>query len=237
MPENKRTEIIVEAPLIRSNHRVKAKDSTVSEMRRFFKLVLRSMYRAFFSLVLSFFKTVNRKIGPSPPWLSMECETLEHVDLTVKVFKWIVLPASLLYVCSELYFFRQNTLDSMLLSMLIFVYSSFLPDLPSVYRRKKIYIDLGIAAEDLPWYKKYALLLFAPLFLGAFLAGIRLRWKTTETFHNFRSLVVYEVFLLSLSFLAFGGYPISTGNILEILSTPSFGLIGYLTHLRVDCFF
>jgi len=125
----------------------------------------------------------------------------------------------------------------MSLGILIFVYSNFLPDLPSIYRRRKIYRDVGVTTGDLPWYKKYALLLLAPLFIGAFLCGIRLRWKTAETFHNFKSLIIYGAFLFILSVFVFGDYPISIGDITEILSLPFYGLIGYLTHLKVDlCF-
>ncbi len=202
--------------------------------RLLFKVMPRLMYRSFFGFVLNFFKTVNRKIGSKLALWSMRCETLEHVDLMIKVFKWVVLPASVLYVCSNFYFFRQNALDSMFLGMLIFVYSNFLPDLPSIYRRKKVYSDVGVETEDLPWYKKYALLLFAPLFIGAFLCGIRLRWKTTETFHNFKSSIIYGAFLFILGVFVFGDYPISIGDITEILSLPFYGLIGYLTHLKVD---
>jgi hypothetical protein len=167
----------------------------------------------------------------------MKGETLQHVDLMIKVFKWVVFPVSLFYVCSEFYFFGQNALDSMFLGMLIFVYSNFLPDLPTVFRRKKIYTDIGVATKDLPWHKKYALLLFAPLFIGAFFAGIPLRWKTTETFHNFKSLMIYGAFLFTLGTFALGDYPISIGDVTEIFSLPFYGLIGYLTHLKVDlCF-
>jgi len=69
----------------------------------------------------------------------MKCETLEHVNLLIKVFKWIVLPASLLYVFADFYFFAENALGSMSLGILIFFYSNFLPDLPSIYYRKKKY--------------------------------------------------------------------------------------------------
>jgi len=195
------------------------------------------MYKSLYGFVLNFFKSVNRKAGSKLASWFMRCETREHVDLMIKVFKWVVLPTSVLYVCSDFYFFGQNALDSMFLGLLIFVYSNFLPDLPSIYRRKKIYTDMGITAEDLPWYKKYALLLFAPLFIGAFLAGIRLRWRTAETFHNFKSLIIYGAFLFILGVFAFGDYPISIGDIIEILSLPFYGLTGYLAHLKVDlCF-
>jgi len=86
----------------------------------------------------------------------------------------------------------------------------------------------------LPWYKKYALLLFAPLLIWVLFSGIRLGWKTTETFHDFKSLTIYGAFLFILGFLAFVKFPISIGNITEILSLPLYGIIGYLTHLKAD---
>jgi len=160
----------------------------------------------------------------------MEEETLEHVHSSIKVFKWMVLPASLLYVLADFYFFGENALGSMLWGVLLFFYSNFLPDIPSIYRKK----ENSEGAEDLPWYKKYILLLFAPLLVWILFSGIRLRWKTRETFHDFESLTVYGAFLLILGFFAFVKFPMSIGNVTEILSLPFYGVIGYLTHLKVD---
>jgi len=206
------------------------------EVKRFYGFASRSMYDGIFGFVLRYFKSVNRKARSKIADWFMKCETLEHVDSLIKVFQWVVLPASLFYICAEFCFFGENALDSMFLGILIFFYSNFLPDLPSIFRRK-VYHDVRDTPKDLPWYKKYTLLLFAPLFIGAFLCGKRLRWKTTETFHNFKSLMIYGAFLFILSFFAFGDLPISIGDITEIISVPSYGLIGYLTHLKVDlCF-
>ena len=183
-----------------------AKKATREISKLFIKLCI-SVRRLTYASVLGYFKAVNRKAKRKLAGWYMKHETSGHVDSLVKVFKWVVLPASLLYVCADLYFFRQNSLDSMFLGILIFVYSNFLPDLPSIYYRKKVY---GEKAKGLPSYKKYAPLLFAPLFIGAFFLGIRLRWKTAETFHNIKSLTIYVVFLLSASFFAFGTFPISS---------------------------
>jgi len=206
------------------------------EVKRFCRSASRSAYNALFRFVLRYFKRVNRKAGAKIANWFMKCETMQHVDLLVKVFKRIILPASLLYVFADLCFFGENVLDSMFLGILVFFYSNFLPDLPSIFRRK-VHHDLRDTPKDLPWYKKYALLLFAPLFIGAFFCGIQLRWKITENFHNFKSLMIYGTFLFILSFFLFGDFPISVGDITEILSLPSYGLVGYLTHLKVDlCF-
>jgi hypothetical protein len=91
----------------------------------------------------------------------------------------------------------------MLWGLLVFFYSNFLPDLPSIHRKGA----KNKENEDLPWYKKYALLLFASLLVGVLFSGIRLSWRTTETYHNFKSLAVYGCFLLILGFPAFIKFP------------------------------
>ncbi|MEM3699414.1 MAG: hypothetical protein QXL57_00895 [Candidatus Bathyarchaeia archaeon] len=191
--------------------------------------ILTGLYNALFGFVLHSFKSLNLKVRSKFPVWRMEEETLEHVRSVVEVFKWIVLPASLIYVFAAFYFFNENALDSMFWGVLIFFYSNFLPDLPFMYRRKK-----DEETEDLPWYKKYFLLLFAPLLIWILFSGIRLSWKTQETFHDFKSLTVYGIFLFILGFCAFVKFPISVGNVFEVMSLPLYGIVGYLTHLKVD---
>jgi hypothetical protein len=198
-------------------------------MSRIRKL-LATLYHAFFNFVLNLFKSINRKIRSKLPVWRMKEETMEHVQSSIKVFRWIILPASLIYVFLEFYFFGENALDSMLWGLAVFFYSNFLPDLPSIYRRKAKNDD----EKDLPWYKRYAILLFAPLLVWILFSGVRLNWRTTETYHNFKSLAVYCVFLFVVGFFAFVKFPIALGNVIEILVFPLYGLIGYLTHLKVD---
>jgi len=218
-------------------HRHACKESIAFKVKGLLRLAPLLIYDAFYGAVLRYFKSVNLKAGKKLSLWAMKLETFQHLYLLTRAFKWVVLPASLVYVCLDFYLFGQNALDSMFLGMLIFVYSSFLPDLPSIFRRRKIYSNTGAMTENLLWYKKYALLLLAPLFIGAFLLGIRLKWKTTETFHNLKSLIVYGAFLLTLGVCVFGIFPISIGDITEIVSLPIYGLAGYLTHLKVDLIF
>ncbi len=202
---------------------------TVSEHPKAIRDFLVFLYNALYGFVLAFFKGINHRIGSKLSIWHMEKETYEHVHLLCIVLCFL-LPASLLYVFTDFYLFKENALDSMMWGLLIFFYGNFLPDLPSIYRRKK---EKG-EAEDLAWYKKYSLLLFAPFLIWAFYSGIRLSWRTADTFHNFRSLTVFGGFLFVLSFFAFGDLPISVGDLTEIASLPLYGLIGYLTHLKVD---
>jgi hypothetical protein len=205
----------------------------MSRIRKFvkgFQSLLINIRNAIFGFVLAFFSSLNRKIRSAIPFWRMEEETSEHVHMLVKMFKYVVLPASLFYVCADFVFFKENALDSMFWGILMFLYSNFLPDLPSIFRRGK----REGQSENLPWYKKYSILLFAPVFIWLLFSGIRIGWKTAENFHNFKSLTVFGVFLFLLGFFAFGKFPVDFGDMTEVFSLPVYGLMGYLCHLKVD---
>jgi len=207
---------------------------TYREAKSFSRSVSRSLYEDLYGLVLGYFKRVNRKVRAKISLWFMKLETFEHVHLLTKVFKWIVLPSSVLYGCAMFIFFGQNALDSILIANLLFFYSNFLPDLPAIFRRKVYHDVRDTFHEDLPRHKTYALLLFAPLFIVLLFCGKKIKWRTTETFHNFNSLVVYGAFLFMLGFLVLMVFQVSLGGIIEVLCVPLFGLLGYLTHLKVD---
>ena len=210
------------------------KKLTYREAKSLSRSVSRSLYEDIYGLVLGYFKRVNHKVRAKISLWFMKLETFEHVHLLTKVFKWIVLPSSVLYGCAMFIFFGQNALDSILIANLLFFYSNFLPDLPAIFRRKVYRDERDAFHEDLPMYKTYALLLFAPFFIALLFCGKKIKWRTTETFHNFKSLVVYGVFLFTLGFLVLLVFRVSLGGIIEVIFVPLFGLLGYLTHLKVD---
>jgi len=210
------------------------KKLTYREAKSLSRSVSRSLYEDIYGLVLGYFKRVNHKVRAKISLWFMKLETFEHVHLLTKVFKWIVLPSSVLYGCAMFIFFGQNALDSILIANLLFFYSNFLPDLPAIFRRKVYHDVRDTFHEELPWYKTYALLLFAPLFIALLFCGKKIKWRTTETFHNFKSLIVYGAFLFMLGFLVLLVFQVSLGAIIEVLCVPLFGLLGYLTHLKVD---
>ena len=210
---------------------------TYRSFKRFCRSVSRSLYEGLYGLVFGYFTRINRRVGAKISFWFMKVETFEHVHFLTKVFKWIVLPSSILYVTIEISFFRQNVLDSMFTGIALFFYCSFLPDLPAIFRRK-VYRDVRDAFyEDLPGYKKYALLLFTPLFIVLLYCGVKIKWRTTETFHNFKSLTIYSGFLFILIFIVFADFPISIGGIIEVLCVLLYAVLGYLTHLKVDLVF
>ena len=213
------------------------KKLTYREAKSFSRSVSRLLYENIYGLVLAYFKRLNRRVRAKISLWFMKLETFEHVHLLTKVFKWIVLPSSVLYGCAMFIFFGQIALDSILLANLLFFYSNFVPDLPAIFRRK-VYHDVRDSFhEELPKYKAYALLLVAPVFITLLFCGKKIKWKTTETFHNFKSLAIYGTFLFTLGFLVLVAFPISIGSTIEIIWVPLFALLGYLTHLKVDQMF
>jgi hypothetical protein len=192
--------------------------------------LLIGLHNALLVFVLNFFESINKKIRSRLPSWRLEEETSEHVHMAIEVFEFIILPFSIVYLFGDLFFLKENVLDSMLWGIVIFFYSNFLPDIASICRRTKKKTRI----RDLPWHKKYSVLLFAPLFVLLLFSNVHLGWKTTENFHNFRSLTIYGGFLLLLGFVVFGSFPVSLGQVTEILVLPFYGAIGYLTHLKVD---
>jgi hypothetical protein len=210
---------------------------TIREAKSFSRSVSRSLYEDLHRIVLGYFTRVNRMVRTKISLWFMKLETFEHVHLLAKVFRWIVFPSSVFYGLTLFIFFGQNALGSILLANLLFIYSNFVPDLPAIFRRK-VYSDKRDALhEKLSMYKAYALLLFAPMFILLLFCGVLIKWRTTETFHNFRSLAIYGAFLFLICFLVLVAFQLSIGGIIEVLFIPVYGLLGYLTHLKVDLVF
>jgi hypothetical protein len=128
------------------------------------------------------------------------------------------------------FFFGNNVIDSLFLGVIIFVYSHFLPDLLSPFRIR----NRKGKNKDETWFKKYALLFLAPLFIFLLFGDGIPAFKTAEHFHNVKSLGAYSIFLFLLGLIFYGNMPLSLGRILEVFSLAIFGSIGYVTHLKVD---
>jgi len=204
-----------------------------SRLRKFLtktRNILKGFYEALYGLILHTFKNINRRIESKFPLYRMHEETTEHVRHALQVFIWLILPLSLTYLFGIQFLFRQNLWGSMLWGIAVYFYSNFLPDLPAINRKQKHDPE----EPDLPWYKKYTLLLFAPLFVWLLFSDVRLDWRTEETYHNFISLAVYAIFLLAVGLLAFVSLPVSIPGLLEALFLTSCGVTGFLTHLKVD---
>ena len=185
--------------------------------------MLSCLHIVLYGLVLNFFKGLNGKVETHLTLGYMEEETSEHFHLLAKVLKWLVFPASVLYVFIGFWYFWENVLDSVFWGLVLFFYSNFLPDLPAVFCR---YQNKHVR-EPLPWYTRYALLLFAPLFVWLVFSDISMPWRPLDTFHNIKALSVYTLFLLLISVAVFG-------SSIETWVFPLYGVTGYLVHLKAD---
>jgi len=178
----------------------------------------------FFNFVLFYFQTVNRKVRARITFKKIKSETSEHFYSLIRALKMFFLPASLCYLFIGIVFLKTVLFSSLFWGLIIFVYSNYLPDLPAIFRRRN-----NDANQKLPWYKTYALLFFTPLLIYPLFTTKNgmLSTTTSETFHNFKSMMVYGIFLLLIGF-------IFCNNLLEAFSPATFGLLGYFVHLKTD---
>lgn len=181
------------------------------------------LHDTLYGFVLNFFKSLNRKVETNLTQGYMERETTEHFRLLVKVLKWLVFPASIVYIFASFWYFKINALDSVFWGLILFFYSNFLPDLPAVFCR----YQNSHQKEELPWYTRYALILFTPFFVWLVFSGIPIRWRPLETFHNIKASSLYTLFLFII-----GGIIFSSS--IEACAFSLYGFVGYLTHLKVD---
>lgn len=199
---------------------------TLSRVDRFLHVARRMfscLHNALYGFVLNFFTSLNGQVETRLTHWYMERETAAHFQLLGVIFKWIIFPASVLYVFAGFWYFSVNAIDSAFWGLFLFVYSNFLPDLPAVFCR----YQQAPQQRALSGYLRYVLLLFAPLFVWLVFSGIPIPWRSTDTFHNVKATVLYALFLLGIGMIMFGG-------IIEACVFPLYGVAGYLTHLRVD---
>jgi hypothetical protein len=147
----------------------------------------------------------------------------EHFSFMVWTFKRVVLPISLCYLIIG-FLCQRMVFDSLVLGLIVFVYGNFLPDLDSLFIRRG-----KRSVKKLSLFKKYVLLCLAPLYVYMIYFGV---WEipfsnTSKVFHNFKSAIIFGAFLFLLGFVLYT-------NLVEVVSPPIFGLLGYLAHLKVD---
>ena len=207
-----------------SEHRTPAPDaSRITQGIQIARCMISCLHRTLYGLVLQFFVKLNRQVDTHlTPWY-MEQETTAHFQLLVMTFKWLILPASVLYIFIGFWYLGVNTIDSTFWGLMLFVYSNFLPDLPAVFCRYQPRQPSQVLSAS----AQYLLLLFAPFFVWLVFSGISIPWQPRDTFHDITATALYALFLLGLGMAMFGV------NI-EACVFPLYGIAGYLTHLRVD---
>lgn len=202
------------------------------------------MYKKFTENTRRYIKELSDFIFPKKISIKkMGSEVKEHFQIISWAIKRIFVIIALVYILFGIVL-RIYVLDSLFLGLIIFLYSNFLPDVDSLFKKLNIsresswykgYVKITKSRKILPvaeeskWYEKYALLFFAPIFIyyRVFQKARQLYTAKERPFHNIKSLFVYASFLLLIGVLFYG-------NVLENLSLSLFGGMGYYAHLFVD---
>ena len=160
-----------------------------------------------------------------PSYVSMhklEEEIKEHFVFLKWAFKRIIIPLAIAYIIAGL-FLKINILGSLVLAMLVFLYSNSLPDVDFLMKttRNKVL--------ESKWYEKYALLFFAPLVIYYILDGRKkpIYISKDKYFHSFKIIPIYGFFLFILGMILWQ-------QPLKMIILPLFGMLGFSFHLIVD---
>jgi len=153
----------------------------------------------------------------------LETEFHEHFNWMAIVIKRLIVPLGLFFLAAGL-IFGNHMFGSLVISLIVFIYSTFLPDIDILIKESG-----GESAPSL-WYELYFFLFFAPLVVYYILAGKARPLFSTRArqFHSIQAVCVYAFFLFLVSSLFW------PTEMLKRIMFPTFGTLGFVTHLVVD---
>ena len=165
---------------------------------------------------------IYQHLPPVAKFKKVNEEFIEHFSFVQWTLKRIILPVAVFYIIMGV-IFKVNIFGVLLTSILIFFYSNFLPDIDILFKKtKRKYLDS-------PWYEKCAVLFFAPVIFYDILMGRQrqLYSLNSRPFHNFKSVVIYGLFLFVVA-------SVFWPDLLRRSVFTLFGMLGYIIHLAVD---
>ncbi|MBI4167746.1 MAG: hypothetical protein HY515_02200 [Candidatus Aenigmarchaeota archaeon] len=165
---------------------------------------------------------ISSKLPSFATFKKIEDEIKEHFGFASWAFKRIILPIAVFYLLAS-FIFQVRIFAPLFISLLIFLYSNFLPDVGYLVKKT------NDKRKDWKWQEKYTLLFFAPIVIYYVIAG---RAKPLYSihdrpFHNFKSAAVYGVFLFVIGMLLWD-------ELLKASMLAIFGFLGFSVHLLVD---
>lgn len=160
-----------------------------------------------------------------PPFVNSRLlvkELGEHFGFLKWGSKRIILPLAVFYVGVGL-FFGEHVLGSLLMALVVFLYTNFLPDLDAFFPH-----SAGKKSE-VSAFKKRIALFFAPAVIYYILSRKQAPWDLgrDKPFHNVRSLTELSVFLLFAGLLLYF-------SLLKAFFFMLFGACGFFIHLVID---
>jgi len=167
-------------------------------------------------------KIILQHIPPYAKFSKFESEIKEHFTFVSWMTKRIVVPLATFYIVLGM-IFGMNVLGSLFISLLVFFYSNFLPDLDSLIKKPPK------GRKDSQLTKRYFLLFFAPISLYYIIGGRTepLYFSREKSFHNSKTMFVYAAFLFIIGFIIWT-------NLFKAIVLMLFGILGFGFHLAVD---
>lgn len=206
--------------------------------------IIDGLFRIYMEKYKKYLKEFSKLIFPKNVSIEkMESEMQEHFKIIEWVTKRFFIIIAVLYIFSGI-LTGVNVLDSLFLGFIVFLYSNFLPDADSLFKKlhmnkySKLYAGYAninkkgkiiLGKTESKWYEKYMVLFFTPIFIYyKIFRKVRYFYTTQEKpFHNIKSLCAYASFLLLFGFILYN-------NVLEKISLCLFGGFGYYIHLFID---
>lgn len=136
--------------------------------------------------------------------------------------KRIILPLAIFYILIGLVF-GEHVLGSLLMGLVVFLYSNFLPDLDTFFPHN------DNKKNEVSAVKKRIALFFAPAVVYYILSRKLTHWDLgkDKPFHNSRALLEFSAFLFFFGLLLYF-------SALKALFFMVFGFCGYFMHLTID---
>jgi len=165
---------------------------------------------------------ISKKIPSYVNFQKIEEEIKEHFGFLKWAFKRIVLPIVVAYILAGIFLFKTNVLGSLVIALIVFLYSNFLPDTDFLMKEKNSNIESK-------WYEKYALLFFAPVIIYYILDGRKKPFYTKKGkfFHNYKTVLIWGIFLFILGSILWQ-------EPIKMAILPIFGMLGFSFHLIID---
>lgn len=162
------------------------------------------------------------RIPPFATFKKVEGEIKEHFGFARWAFKRIILPLAVFYLLASL-FLQVRIFAPLFISLLIFLYSNFLPDVGYLVKKT------NDKRKEWKWQEKYTLLFFAPVVIYYVIAGrAKPLYSTTDRpLHNFKAAFIYGAFLFVAGMLLWD-------ELLKATMLAIFGFLGFSIHLVVD---
>ncbi len=152
-------------------------------------------------------------------------EIFEHSHAVLWALKMVFIPLAIFYFVLGL-FLNEYVLGSIFLSLIIFLYSNFLPDTDTFISADFL---KNAASRPIRKFERYKILIIAPIYIYYVLSEkiVPTKFNEIKPFHNLRCLVVWSIFLLFIGVMLYA-------SLFTAFFIMLFAASGYFIHLFID---